>query len=43
MCVTRATLPTCLWPQIAYADLVLLNKLDLVEEEAITRAEADIR
>lgn len=29
--------------QIAYADLVILNKLDLAEEEAITRAEADIR
>lgn len=29
--------------QIAYADVVLLNKMDLVQEEAVTRAEADIR
>ncbi|KAG2432777.1 hypothetical protein HYH02_012909 [Chlamydomonas schloesseri] len=29
--------------QVAYADIVLLNKLDLVDEEALMRAEADIR
>ncbi|GIL85440.1 hypothetical protein Vretimale_10620 [Volvox reticuliferus] len=29
--------------QVAYADIVVLNKLDLAEEEALIRAEADIR
>jgi len=29
--------------QVAYADLILLNKMDLCQEEAIVRAEADIR
>jgi G3E family GTPase len=29
--------------QVAYADLVLLNKMDLCQEEAIDRAEAEIR
>ncbi|GLC33940.1 hypothetical protein PLESTB_000820300 [Pleodorina starrii] len=29
--------------QVAYADIVVLNKLDLAEEEALVRAEADIR
>ncbi|KXZ54969.1 hypothetical protein GPECTOR_3g136 [Gonium pectorale] len=29
--------------QVAYADIVVLNKLDLVDEEALIRAEADIR
>ncbi|GFR53016.1 hypothetical protein Agub_g15708 [Astrephomene gubernaculifera] len=29
--------------QLAYADIVVLNKLDLAEEEALVRAEADIR
>ncbi|PNW88957.1 hypothetical protein CHLRE_01g052000v5 [Chlamydomonas reinhardtii] len=29
--------------QVAYADIVLLNKLDLVDEEALIRSEADIR
>uniref|UniRef100_A0A7S0YEL4 CobW C-terminal domain-containing protein n=1 Tax=Polytomella parva TaxID=51329 RepID=A0A7S0YEL4_9CHLO len=29
--------------QIAYADVVLLNKVDLVDTEAIGRAEADVR
>eukprot|EP00798_Chlamydomonas_sp_ICE-L_P005796 gene5796-6077_t len=29
--------------QIAYADLILLNKMDLCDEESIIRSEADIR
>ncbi|PNH07726.1 COBW domain-containing protein 1 [Tetrabaena socialis] len=29
--------------QIAYADIVVLNKLDLASEEAVVRSEADIR
>ncbi len=29
--------------QVAYADLVLLNKMDLCQEEAVATAEADIR
>ena len=29
--------------QVAYADVVILNKMDLAGEEAVDRAEADIR